>query len=147
MQGIFHFPPFDPFLEYHKLLGELCKVALALGSQVHHILDPYSALAGNIYAGLDCYDIALLEGALICHAGLGVFMDVETEGMAEAVAEILAVARLGNNIPGGLVNKPALLADLKGFYTGQLGLKTMSYIFFISSVAYPTAKVLVMSEP
>jgi len=82
---------------------------------------PYSELAGDVYAGLDCDDLAGLELAFAIVFEEGGFVYFQAEAVSRAVA-VDGQAALVNRLSGGGVNLSNFHAGPYHFYRGGLGL-------------------------
>src|SRR3990172_7793801 len=64
----------------------------------HHVLNPSAAPAADVYPRLDGGDHAILQLVLRLPGEPGRFVDQQSDAVAEAVAEVLAVAGLSDDV-------------------------------------------------
>ncbi len=83
------------------------------------VLDPYAEFAYDVDARLVAEDHASGEGERVVPHHVWVLVDLEAYAVAEAVDEVLAVARLLDDLPRGDVDG---FAGCAGFYCVEGGL-------------------------
>src|SRR3954447_7756162 len=98
-----------------ELLGQAAEIAVAVLGHHDQVLDPHTDLAGQINPWLDGDRLAGEKGVLGASRQARRLVHLEPDAVAEAVAEALAVAGLGDQIACDRVDGLALLAGCNGF--------------------------------
>ena len=81
----------------------MTEVPVTVGGDEDHIFDANTEFTGQVDAGLDGDDRVLPDGLLGFRAGEGVLVDLDADAVAGAVAEVLAVACVRDDVAAGLV--------------------------------------------
>ena len=93
------------------------------GTQDHDILDPNAEAAGDVDAGLGAADAVFGHEGLTAGIGKGRLVDVQTEAVAEAVAEVVPEAGFRDDRSCGAVDFASGDAGPAGGDAGKLGLQ------------------------
>ena len=95
-----------PGSQFNQLLRGVGGVDDAAFGDDHRVLDPASAQAGNVDAGLHRDHVAGHQYVCAAHAQPGLFMDEKAHAMAQTVAKGIGIAGI-NVVPGYPVDLPA----------------------------------------
>lgn len=112
----------------------------------HNILNAHTEASGQVYARFRRTHGPLGHWGDPGRVCTGRFMDIQTQAVAESVAKIFSVAGVAYYL---LAAASISLPDMPARATNMplsWAFSTRAYTLFISSVAYPTATVRVMSE-
>ena len=118
---------------FRSLGDDLCAVFV----QDHNVLDAHTELAGDVDSRLRADRAADGHDGLAGEVCAGQLVDIKAEGVAEAVAEVLAVAGLGDDVARGGVDLIAGDAGAGGGDTGKLRFEddVVDVLHFVGSVA------------
>ena len=114
--------PARPALQDNELFGGAGDVHAALLGEHDHVLNAHAEPSGQVDPRLGGQQGPGGNGLVVPVVEAGVLVDLDAQGVAEAVAEVVPVARVGDNLGPGLVD---LLAGDSGPGNGdarQLGL-------------------------
>src|SRR6266511_4231875 len=101
--------------------GGLVEAAAALVGAGHDVLDPRPEAAGQVDAGLDRERHARLQRLPVAGHDIGVLMLVQADAVAGPVDEVLAVARGGDHVAAGGVDRLGGDAGPDRGAAGELG--------------------------
>ena len=96
------------------------------------VFDSDAELAGDVYAGLDCQNLASFEFAFAIRFEEWVFVDLKAEAVSRAVA-VNGQASFINHLSSGGVHLCDFHADLYHFYRRGLGLLHHTIDLFVKS--------------
>lgn len=97
------------FSQDNELFGAVCQIFCAIRGKPNHILDADAEAALQVDAGFHGDDHALLGGGLRGDGGrkAGHFVDLDADGMAQAVAEAALIAGIVDELTGGGIHGAA----------------------------------------
>src|SRR5690348_18313724 len=93
-----------PLLDQLKLLGEAAEVAQSLLANDDEVLDPHPELTGQIDPRLDRDDLAGLQHVVGAARQTRALVHLESDTVAKAVPEALAVPGPFDELPRGFVD-------------------------------------------
>ena len=85
----------------HQALSD---IFAAIGGKDHHVLDPNAEFSGQIDAGFCGTQGTCGHGTLVAGIGIGCFVDLQTQAVAVAMAEVFAVTGIGNDLTGNTID-------------------------------------------
>src|SRR6201995_63315 len=111
-----------PLADGDELFGHRREDGACRARHDHQVLDPHPELAGQVDAGLDGDDITAGQHRVRALRHARRLVDLQPHAMPQAVPEVLAVARGGDDLARRRVGLAAARPGADGVQSGQLGL-------------------------